>query len=255
MAPAAREVPPAGATDAAPVASAQGADPAPPEADATPPAPPPRPPFAYANDDPDDDLVVGPPDVRATCDEELASAGVSYKEARIPVHVEGKKKLVCGAPQVVAYRKSPSGIAYDPPVVVTCTMALALARFETLIQQEALRTFGKRVVRIHQLGTYSCREMPAYPGWVSQHSYANAIDLRDFVLADGRVIDVYARFVPAKEDAPTPSSAFLRTLAQRAYDEEVFSVVLTPFFDAIHANHLHVDLSRYRSDGTRFGAR
>ena len=37
--------------------------------------------------------------------------------------------------------------------------------------------YGAPVVRIDQLGTYNCREMAAFPGWVSEHSYANAIDL------------------------------------------------------------------------------
>ncbi len=30
-----------------------------------------------------------------------------------------------------------------------------------------------------------------------------------------------------------------------------FSHVLTPFFDAHHENHFHLDLSRFRADGTR----
>jgi len=28
-------------------------------------------------------------------------------------------------------------------------------------------------------------------------------------------------------------------------------VVLTPFFDRLHRDHLHLDLARYRVDGTR----
>jgi hypothetical protein len=44
---------------------------------------------------------------------------------------------------------------------------------------------------------------------------------------------------------------FLRSLARRLYDEDVFSVVLTPFFDALHRDHFHLDLARYRLDGTR----
>jgi hypothetical protein len=27
--------------------------------------------------------------------------------------------------------------------------------------------------------------------------------------------------------------------------------VLTPFFDDLHRNHFHLDLARYRNDGTR----
>ena len=44
---------------------------------------------------------------------------------------------------------------------------------------------------------------------------------------------------------------FLRGLANRLYDEGVFSVVVTPYFDNLHRNHIHVDLARYRVDGSR----
>jgi hypothetical protein len=235
-------------------APAELSTPSPPPAPPPPPAP--RSPFAYANVDPDDDAIVAPPDARSTCEEDLTAAGVVFKKASLAVHaVKGPRKsqLMCGAPQVVFYQRSPAKIAYEPGVMLTCTMALALARFETILQEEAKRTFGKRVVKIHHLGTYACREMAAYPGWVSEHSYANAIDLADFVLEDGRTVSVLQKFAPKVETARSSDTIFLRTAAQRAYREDVFSHVLTPFFDAIHANHFHVDLARYRSDGTQFG--
>jgi len=217
-----------------------------------PPPPPPRSPYAYANIDPDDDFTVGPPDVRATCDQDLVAAGVSFQTAKLPIFTQAKSKMICGAAQVVTYKGSPAKIGYSPSVLLTCTMALALARFETLVQEEALRTFGKRVVTIHHVGTYNCREMVAYPGWVSEHSYANAIDISDFVLEDGRTIDVYKHFAPKLAVAKTPASTFLRTIASRAYKEETFSIVLTPFFNEHHATHFHLDMARYRSDGTQF---
>jgi hypothetical protein len=258
-APPAPAAPPPYTVNATPIAAplVEIAAPAPAPARAPAPTPPlPRSPFAYANIDPEDDLVVAPPDARSTCEEDLATAGVVFKKASLDVHtVNGrrKSKLTCGAPQVVLYRTSPAKIAYEPGVMLTCAMALALARFETILQEEAKRTLGRRIVKIHHLGTYACREMVAYPGWVSEHSYANAIDIADFVLEDGRTVSVLQRFAPKLEVPKTPESAFLRTSAQRAYREEVFSDVLTPFFDAIHANHLHVDLARYRNDGTHFG--
>ncbi len=222
------------------------------KAEELPAPPPPRSPFAYANIDPDDDYVVGPPDVRATCDEDLAAAGIKFQPAALAVHKEKKNKFECGAPQVVTYRGSPAKIAYSPSVLVTCTMALALARLETIVQEESQRIFGKRVVKIQHIGTYNCREMAAYKGWVSEHSYANAIDLTHFVLEDGRVIEVLKDFKPKLEKPQTKEGEFLRAVARRAYDEETFSCVLTPYFDKLHANHFHIDLARFRSDGTRF---
>lgn len=225
-------------------------DPAPTE---TPPAPPPpRSPFAYANVDPTDDLIVAPPDPRPTCEADLAAAGIRFHKASLAVHTEGKKHtLTCGAPEVISYLGGPEKISYSSAPLLTCTMALALARLETVIQEEAIRDFGKRVKRIDHLGTYSCREMVNYPGWVSEHSYANAIDLAVFTLEDGRVISVLKDFQKTKTDPTTKNALFLRAISHRAYDEDLFSNVLTEYFDRLHKNHFHLDMSRYRTDGTR----
>jgi hypothetical protein len=214
------------------------------------PPPRPRPPGAYANIDPDDDLVVAPPDPRPDCAQELAQAGVTFRLARLPVHKE-KGGLVCGAPQVVTYLRGPGKITYDPIPTLTCGMALALASFERILQEEAESTMHSRVVRVTQLGTYNCREMAAYTGWVSEHSYANAIDLDRFVFKSGKVAGVLRDFDTGDETPAKPAGLFLHRVSQRAFDEEIFSHVLTPFFDAHHKNHFHLDLARYRSEGTR----
>lgn len=209
-------------------------------------------PIKLANNDPDDDLIVAPPAPRPACEAELAAAGVKWRPATLPVHEVGKKrKWSCGAEQVVIYESGPAKIRYEPSPMVTCGVALALARLDTVVQEEAARTLGKPVVRIKQLGTYACREMANYPGWVSEHSYANAIDLETFVLKDGSEVPVLKYFDKSADGPKRKQGRFLLDVARRAYDEDVFSTVLTPFFDALHRNHFHLDLSRYRSDGTR----
>lgn len=218
---------------------------------------PPRRPGSYANLDPDDDFVVGPPDVVEDCEGALRTAGITWRPFSLPVHKQRQKSahgsadIVCGAPQVVLYARGPGNITYNPPPVVTCTMALALASFERLLQEEALRTFQSPVTKIDQLGTYSCREVARYPGTISEHSYANAIDVGRFYLKNGRALDIYRDFDRTDGDPPKPAGLFLRRISRRANDEEVFSHVLTPFFDEIHRNHFHLDLARYRTDGTR----
>jgi hypothetical protein len=229
-------------------AGAAAADAALPDAGGRPTATP-RP-GAYANLDPDDDYVVGPPEVREHCAKELEAAGVTFKSAPIPVHTQKKSKLVCGAPEVVVFLKGPGAIQYNGAPVLTCGMALALASFERILQKEALARFASPVARIDQIGTYNCREVQAYPSTVSEHSYANAIDLTRFVLRNGRVIEVLRDF-DKSETPKTPAGDFLRVVTRRANDEDVFSHVLTPFFNAAHRNHFHLDLARFRQDGTR----
>ncbi len=212
--------------------------------------PTPRP-FFYANEDPDDDRIVAPPLPREHCEEELKAAQIRYRRASIPVHHEKKNSFACGAEQVVTYLGGPEKISYNAPPTLTCTLALALARFETIAQEESLRSFKKRIARFDHLGTYACREMAAYRGWVSEHSYANAIDLEKVTLEGGREISVLKFFEKTDEPAKRPEGAFLRRLAERSYDEGTFSTVLTSFFDALHRDHFHLDMARYRTDGSR----
>jgi hypothetical protein len=169
------------------------------------------------------------------------------------VHSAGrsKSKITCGAPEVVTYLRGPGSIAYNAAPLLTCAMALALASFERILQTEAVETLGSPVARIDQLGTYNCREMAAYPGWVSEHSYANAIDIGSFTLKNGKSIEVLRDFDVGDAPPPKPAASFLRAVSRRANDEDVFSHVLTPFFDAHHRNHFHLDLARFRADGTR----
>lgn len=228
----------------------EGADPTAPKAEAPTELEPPAG-SVHADLDPDNDAEVGPPEALPDCEARLAEAGITWRAARIGVGRKRDGVYTCGAPQVVRYRAGPEKITYSKSSpLLTCGMALALADFERIVQEEAERELGRRVVEIEHLGTYNCREMAAYD-LISEHSFANGIDIRRLRLQGGDVVDVLKHFRPEDDPASDPKSKFLRRLANRLYDEKVFSVVVTPFFDALHRNHIHVDLARYRVDGSR----
>jgi hypothetical protein len=65
------------------------------------------------------------------------------------------------------------------------------------------------------------------------------------------VLSVEKHFGKLTATTLSGEARFLRELANRAYDEELFSVVLTPYWDKLHRDHFHFDLARYRVDGTR----
>jgi hypothetical protein len=205
--------------------------------------------MTHADLDPTNDEVVGPPAGIDDCAERLKTLQVDFAPATLPVrtHAGG---LVCGAEQVVVYRKGPTAVRWNAAPVVTCGMALALADFERTLADEA-RVLGHRVVRIEQGGTYSCRKMARF-AMVSEHSYANAIDVRAFTLDNGKRISVADHFGKLDGEPKTAEGRFLRSLAHRLYDDGVFSVVLTRYFDELHRDHFHLDLARYRVDGTRY---
>ena len=219
------------------------------------PAPPPD--YEQADVDSQNDAVVAPPEPLADCSERLTRAGIGFRPASLPfqsgvsARTGRSERVACGAEQVVTYLHGPARIRYNAPPLVTCRLALALARFEQLASEEAQAHLGRRVVGFKHLGTYSCRKMVRFD-FVSEHSYANAIDIQEITLDGGERLSVARHF--GKLDAQGalgPKATFLRSLARRAFDERLFSNVLTPFWDALHRDHLHLDLARYRVDGTR----
>lgn len=208
----------------------------------------PRAPWAVANLDPNDDFVVGPPAEISDCMARLTALGVRAHAGEQPVHSEGKQ--TCGAPQVVVYDVGPTGVRWSSPPKVTCLVALALARFETILQEEAQRNFAVKVKRVDHMGTYSCRPMVRF-NMASEHSFANAIDFSGVELENGKRITVDAHWGPPAENPISPEGRFMRAVGHRLYEEDVFSVVLSPAWDALHKNHLHLDQARYRVDATR----
>jgi len=157
--------------------------------------------------------------------------------------------VVCEAPEGIAVRRGPT-LRYQPGARVNCAFAQRLVRFEKIVDEEARAVLHSPVRAIVQLGTYNCRRMAAYPDLVSEHSFANAIDIASFILRNGRRVNVERDWVPAAKPAPTAAAQFLRRLTRRLYDESVFSVVLTPSYDRHHRNHLHLDGAAYTVDGT-----
>ncbi len=207
-------------------------------------------PIALARLVPPDDPDAGyaaPTGMVPNCEDKLRATGVTFRPSQLPVHVQ--HGATCGAPQVVVYLRGPGNIAYEPAPLLTCAMALAMASFERIVQEEATRTFQSPVVRVEQIGTYNCREIVAVKGLASEHSYANAIDLTRFTLASGKAITVLSDFDMGDAPPARPAGDFLRAVSVRAYRENVFSNVLTPFWDPAHKNHFHLDLARYRVDG------
>ena len=122
--------------------------------------------------------------------------------------------------------------------VATCGVMAALARWQRQeLQPIALETLGAEVARIEHYGTYSCRRIGGgETGRWSQHATGNAIDIAGFVLTDGRRISVERDWPGDDREA-----AFLRQVRDGACGS--FAIVLSPDYNAAHADHLHLDQS------------
>lgn len=172
---------------------------------------------------------------RERCLRFLGEQDVAY--APVPDRTQGDFCTVEGAGVV-----GPQGLAFSPPSpTMTCGLTAALAvwtRQSVLPASRAL--LGSDVVAIDHYGTFACRRIYGrVEGRVSQHAHASAFDVAAFRLRDGRRISVLRDW-----KGGGPEAAFLR----RVRDDgcRLFRVVLSPDYNAAHANHLHFDMSPYR---------
>ncbi|MGY6551748.1 MAG: extensin-like domain-containing protein [Erythrobacter sp.] len=137
-----------------------------------------------------------------------------------------------------------------PPVTCPLATALEMWRIHTL-EPASEEIFGSKIATIEHLGAFSCRRTygRSQGAW-SEHATGNAIDIAGFVLEDGRRISVLRdwqgddggndRANPASKDENKDERA---RFLQRARGEAcgLFATVLSPDYNAAHADHFHLD--------------
>jgi len=144
--------------------------------------------------------VTQTPDAPAAAwtDEEIRTALMQCVQALAPIIADVAplapiRSGDCGesAPVLVKSIGGKDKVSFDPPLVLDCAMVVGLDRWLTeSVQPAAREAFSSPVSKI--IGSsYVCRNVYNLPnGHLSQHAFANAIDLPMFVLADGRKVDV-----------------------------------------------------------------
>ena len=99
----------------------------------------------------------------------------------------------CGTPAPVSMRAiGLSKVLLQPPVITTCRMVVALHQWiDATVQPAAKDVFGSPVIRIIGGPSYACRNRNNQAGGpISEHAFANAIDIAAFMLENGRTITV-----------------------------------------------------------------
>jgi hypothetical protein len=135
-------------------------------------------------------------------------------------------------------------VTLNPPALLRCPMIPQVDRWiRGTVAPAAQYYFGVPVTEVKVAASYSCRPMNNVDGAkLSEHGYANALDVSGFVLADGRKILVKAGWRGDKRE-----QAFLRDVHDGGCRE--FTTVLGPDHDSNHHDHFHVDLARHGKDG------
>jgi hypothetical protein len=151
----------------------------------------------------------------------------------------------CGALKPFKMAAAVDGsVAIEPPALVRCPMVHAIEYWTNHVLKPAARRHLKAdVVAVKIASSYSCRPMNHVSGaFLSEHGHANAIDVAGFALADGRVVKVKSWW-----SGSVAERRFLAEVRRRSC--AVFTTVLGPGYDRLHADHLHLDLARHRDDG------
>lgn len=124
------------------------------------------------------------------------------------------------------------------PPPTTCPVAVGME----LWHRQALRPAARDLLQsdiqaIEHFGAFSCRRLYGRDeGSYSEHATGNAIDIAGFVLDDGTRISVLEDW-----DDDGAKGRFLRQVRNSAC--AVFGTVLSPDYNAAHADHFHLDQS------------
>jgi hypothetical protein len=118
--------------------------------------------------------------------------------------------------------------------------ALSIWRRQSL-EPAAREILGSDVVQIDHFGAYACR--PINNGGTSTrasaHSQAAALDFSGVRLRDGRRIAVAGDW-----SGDAPEARFLRRIRDDAC--RIFGTVLSPDYNAVHRDHLHLEATDTR---------
>jgi len=151
----------------------------------------------------------------------------------------------CGAAQPFEMHAALGGrVQLRPAALLRCPMVPAIERWVQRVVDPAARLhFGVPLVELKVAASFACRPINNISGGrLSEHGHANAIDVSEFYLADGRVITVKAGWWGDMRER-----AFLRAVHGGGCEE--FTTVLGPNADSYHRDHFHLDLARHGRDG------
>lgn len=189
-----------------------------------------------------DDLRQGAADY-AACLASLRGLSVVYEEIAAVVPDDDAD---CGILQPLKVSQIAPGIALDPPAVIRCPTALALAGWvKDFVVPAAARLDGRGAITAIENGSdYICRRRNNQAeGALSEHAFGNAFDVMGFRFAQGPALTIGAL---KPEDGL--ASAFQDAIRASACLD--FTTVLGPGSNASHDNHLHLDIIA-RSKGYR----
>jgi len=193
---------------------------------------PPPPPIAW----PAAEVEAG----RRDCERRLSGLGLVFER------LDPLREGACGAPAAIRLKslkeKIAPDVAFAPAPTITCQLGEAMRRwFDEVVQPKAKEHLNATIVRVGAASGYDCRARNGGSSQrISQHAYANALDLGDFVTARGEKIALTEHW-----DAEDERGDFLRDIHAGAC--RIFGTTLGPEANEAHRNHFHLDMTERRT--------
>lgn len=176
-------------------------------------------------------------EARAECDTLLAGITLQFEA------LEPMREGVCGTPAPLLVESVTAGqtVTIRPSARLTCGMTSQFHRWlEDYVQPSAKTHLDTEITGVLNVASYHCRTRYDDPGQrMSQHAFANALDIAGFITAKGGQISVEKSW-----PANTPESLFLKEVHAGAC--KLFGTVLGPDANAAHSNHFHLDMTKRR---------
>jgi len=178
-------------------------------------------------------------DTLTQCVAQLTAARVNFSP--MPDKVQS---AVCGLSQGGVLGADMGTVARMTPgqPEMTCRLALAVSIWRRQSLEPAAREIlGSDVVQIDHFGAYACRNVNngGVSNRVSAHAQAMALDVSGVRLRDGRRITLTGDWY-----GDTAEARFLRRIRDDAC--RVFGTVLSPDYNAVHRDHLHLEATDTR---------
>ena len=123
-------------------------------------------------------------------------------------------------------------VVFSPPATLRCAMAETVAEWITKDVALIIGSVGTSLNSVEILESFGCRPRNGVSGaQISEHGYANALDVGSFKLTNGEVVELTNTRVAVSLREKLRDSACAR-----------FSTVLGNGADAYHNTHVHIDL-------------
>jgi hypothetical protein len=127
-------------------------------------------------------------------------------------------------------------VPLNAPVTTDCGMATVLPEWIGEVDTYILARENTRIDKVIVGTNYACRNVDnAKTGNLSFHAFGDALDVVGFELADGRTVTVEKGWAGTEADS---------RIVKFAHDAACthFTTVLGPEANALHRDHLHIDL-------------